>query len=626
MRLKSGIIFFAMLAAIQLSLWIPVNAGAYDVSDVALTPGRDITQLNIAWHHSDNECDCVVEVAENTGRQKRKFGKGAEFRGTNAFIGLDENSAATYACEVTVSGLENQTDYVYRLGNDRGEWSDIYEYATRDRDGYGFFFVADSQIGASAPNARSGDIRAVIAEHQARKMYPDLSDGSIKVLVEACTSDAPTDTLIGLTELEEAIDLLYNSFSTDTTDKLLNLKVLDPDLAKEILALQVAATREDAKGWEETVGIMTENFPEAAFILSAGDQVETSNREYEYTGFFSSPELTSLPVAPVLGNHEREAINFDHHFNLPNESSEYGVNNASGDYYFSYGDVLFMVLNMEPTASAFPQESAPGGPPPGPSSSRSGQNMDRAASGGSQREPSRSGRSGRPPGGPPPPGQDVPLDSEEEFKLALSELEQYRDEKTGEPQDKLQDFKKSIADHQTFMKEAVAANPDAEWKVVMWHYSIYSAGSHAADDVIRAMRHYMVPVLEDLDIDVVLMGHDHCFARTYQMLGDDPQLEQKVDRNGRIINPTGILYFTANSSSGSKYYELNRKYDVADDPDTPETEGPHAYFEYLAVTEQLKRPLFSHIAVDHDSLKISTYTLDMEMIDSYAIVKESEKP
>ena len=177
------------------------------------------------------------------------------------------------------------------------------------------------------------------------------------------------------------------------------------------------------------------------------------------------------------------------------------------------------------------------------------------------------------------------------------------------------------------MKEAISTNPNAKWKIVMWHYSIYSSGGHAADEEIRALKYYMVPVLDDLDIDLVLMAHDHSFARTYQMVGDEPQLEQKVDENGRIIDPSGTVYLTANSSSGSKYYELNKKYNVKDNPDTAEIEGPDPYFEYVDAAGQLKNPLFSYILIDHDSLEIATYTTDtMEMIDSYAIIKEGKNP
>jgi len=167
MRFKSSLFSFAILAIIQMSIWVPLNARAYDVSDVALTPGQDRTELNIAWHHSDNECDCVVEIAEKPDKNKENYRVWTvfpddtnEFHGPNQFRGIDENAVSTYTCEVTVSGLENLKDYVYRLGNGRGEWGDINNYATRDENGYGFFFVADSQIGASGLNPRSPNIKA----------------------------------------------------------------------------------------------------------------------------------------------------------------------------------------------------------------------------------------------------------------------------------------------------------------------------------------------------------------------------------------------------------------------------------------------------------------------------------
>lgn len=654
MRLKSCIISFTILAAIQLSIEIPLNAAAYDVSDIALTPGWDISQLNIAWHHVDNDCHCIVEFAEKTGKNSGNYGDGDEFpedsykfHGTNEFVGLDENSVATYACEATVSGLEGLTNYVYRLGNGRGEWSSINEYATGDKNRYGFFYVADSQIGASGPTRFSETVAVerYIAEYQTRKTYPDLSDEDVKVLVDAYANNTLSRNFKEYADLEAAIDILYDIFYDDTTDKLEELAAVDPQLSAEMYTLQTAAAARDSRGWAETVRTMIEKYPEAAFILSGGDQVELTDREYEYTGFFSPPELTSLPVAPAIGSHDR-AADFKYHFNLPNESSEYGVNEAGGDYYFRYGDALFMVLNLDTTISTFPKEPPParhvrdtdgssGQPSASPGQGTGGSSSpppsppDQGAGGSSSPPPSPpgqgAGRSSNPP--PSPPGQNGSVSSVKEFEGKLAELEDYCEDETGKCYDKIKTFKESIPEHRMFMEEAIAANPDARWKIVMWHYSIYSAGKHAADDETRALKYYMVPMLDDLDVDLVLMAHDHCFTRTYQMVGDDPQFEQKVDERGRIINPEGTLYLTANSSSGSKYYGLNKKYDVKDNPDTEEKEGPDPYFEYVAAAGQLKSPLFSYILIDHDSMEITTYTTDtMEMIDSCAIVKENENP
>ena len=66
MRIKTCIIYFPIFVMIQFCLWVPLNAIAFDVSDIALTPGQDITELNIAWHHTDNDCECVAEIAEKS--------------------------------------------------------------------------------------------------------------------------------------------------------------------------------------------------------------------------------------------------------------------------------------------------------------------------------------------------------------------------------------------------------------------------------------------------------------------------------------------------------------------------------------------------------------------------------
>lgn len=67
----------------------------------------------------------------------------------------------------------------------------------------------------------------------------------------------------------------------------------------------------------------------------------------------------------------------------------------------------------------------------------------------------------------------------------------------------------SAAEHETFMKAAIEANPNVSWKIVSFHHSIYTVASHAENSDILSRRQALVPIFEELDIDVVLMGHDH---------------------------------------------------------------------------------------------------------------------
>ena len=87
----------------------------------------------------------------------------------------------------------------------------------------------------------------------------------------------------------------------------------------------------------------------ASFILSAGDQIDYSDdnytiREQEYAGYLYPEVLRSVPVSTTIGNHESKGDDYSYHYNNPN-ASELGSTESGGDYYYSYGDALYIVLN-----------------------------------------------------------------------------------------------------------------------------------------------------------------------------------------------------------------------------------------------------------------------------------------
>ena len=56
--------------------------------------------------------------------------------------------------------------------------------------------------------------------------------------------------------------------------------------------------------------------------------------------------LSNVPVAPTIGNHDSKFANYQNHFNVPNAyTEEQNATPAGNDYYYTYGDVLFIVLN-----------------------------------------------------------------------------------------------------------------------------------------------------------------------------------------------------------------------------------------------------------------------------------------
>ncbi|KHD34892.1 phosphohydrolase [Clostridium acetobutylicum] len=165
------------------------------------------------------------------------------------------------------------------------------------------------------------------------------------------------------------------------------------------------------------------------------------------------------------------------------------------------------------------------------------------------------------------------------------------------------------AEHEAFIKDAINKNPNVTWKVAVLHHSVYSSADHETDTDIIQRRSDLPPIFDEFGIDVVLDGHDHCYTRSYQMKGGQALKDQTVDKDGRIINPKGTLYITANSASGSKYYEMKE---------------PNQNNYYEAKKEQLHEPTVSRVSVTSNSFKIDTYRTDtMTQTDSYTLVKSS---
>ncbi len=109
----------------------------------------------------------------------------------------------------------------------------------------------------------------------------------------------------------------------------------------------------DTYSWSKLLDKAISVAPNASFLMSVGDQInfkaETADtkgiRESEYAGLTYPSTLRSIPFAPAIGNHESKGVDFKYHYNLPNDTSGYGKTNAGSDYYYQYGNCLFIVLN-----------------------------------------------------------------------------------------------------------------------------------------------------------------------------------------------------------------------------------------------------------------------------------------
>ncbi len=163
-------------------------------------------------------------------------------------------------------------------------------------------------------------------------------------------------------------------------------------------------------------------------------------------------------------------------------------------------------------------------------------------------------------------------------------------------------------------------NSDAEWKIVAFHKAVYSNGEHYKDDDVSGLRAQMAVLMPQLQVDLVLNGHDHVYFRT------DPLNNNTVDedcdhdvimQNGTaiveaMINPDGTIY-SINGSAGVKSYA------------GVSSEETKEYFPDAAATYPSDEPIFTAITIRGNQLIFKSYAVGEDMlteIDSFGIIKD----
>lgn len=264
------------------------------------------------------------------------------------------------------------------------------------------------------------------------------------------------------------------------------------------------SVQQDGEAWKRTLEVGKHILPNAEFLISAGDQSDSSKTDIaieEYYEFRSPDELKNIPVAVNKGNHDTVKEIYEEQFMPPGVWDD-------ANYYFARDGVLFFALN------------------------------------------SNSG---------------------------------------------------SYATQIEYLKKAIQ-NTNPEWIIVTMHYSMFSAGPHSDEEKILNLRKVYNEAFSELDVDLVLSGHDHLYARTYLMKG------MKSTGNASGLKKQGeTLYLSGTSSTGSKFYEKES--------------GKKGYIAFYD-GETEKTPLISAITIQGKTLTIKTVrTTDMSVFDEITIRK-----
>lgn len=192
--------------------------------------------------------------------------------------------------------------------------------------------------------------------------------------------------------------------------------------------------------------------------------------------------------------------------------------------------------------------------------------------------------------------------------------------------------------------KAAKAN-GAKWVIVNIHKGPYTTSNHATDDDImgpNGVRNQIAPLMSQLDIDFVLQGHDHIYARTKPINSAGKALEtDKITMTTKgetveyTVNPDGTIYLipatagpkvyykNQNPVLGSAYYNL---FEVANESHSA-IYGPDPNKPNRPVRGQIQN--FVGITVSKNKLFAVTYEIDQNknnaepyIVDQFGIIKK----
>ncbi len=443
------------------------------------------------------------------------------------------------------------------------QWKTDWETVKNDYEKVSVNVGADeTQLGFAWYSKTVEQPKVRIAKTEDMKDATEFTGTQVSINIEAL--DGYFSNKVTVKNLEKETQYYYQVFKNGEWQKAESIKTGNPDSfsflyvgdpqigacknqissENEKMKNEIAA-RNDAFNWNKTLNNAMAAHPEVSFMLSAGDQVNYADREYEYAGYLNASALASLPVSTTIGNHDSGSYQYSYHFNTPNafdlDDTTYalGHTNAGTDYYYTYGDALFIVIDTN---------------------------------------------------------------------------------------------NYNCATHRNVIEKAVNENKDKKWRIVMFHQDIYGSGLDHSDSDGIILRTQLTPIFDEFDIDVALQGHDHTYSRSYQLSGDGKEHtafdrtnaygEDYLTQNncytinsdlvtGTIVDPEGTVYMEANSSTGSKFYEL-----------IP------AQQDYIAERSQTWTPSYSVINMTETAVTITTYDADtnkvLEGSSAYTIVKKAD--
>ncbi|MBQ8016215.1 MAG: metallophosphoesterase family protein [Clostridia bacterium] len=97
--------------------------------------------------------------------------------------------------------------------------------------------------------------------------------------------------------------------------------------------------------WQSVLDEALTKHPDTSFLLSPGDNTSTGKAADEWQTLLMPEYTRNLPLALAIGNHDKKGMTYNYYTYMPNEYFGKYFTGLDRDFWFRYGDVLYLVFD-----------------------------------------------------------------------------------------------------------------------------------------------------------------------------------------------------------------------------------------------------------------------------------------
>ena len=171
----------------------------------------------------------------------------------------------------------------------------------------------------------------------------------------AAENDEQLVCRVTMTGIEENTTYYYQWLSEDGWSKAYKYESKGFDSYKMMLIgdIQIGGQSTDNPEEQSRIGYVWQSVldealsknPDISFLLSPGDNTSTGKAADEWQTLLMPEYTRNLPMALAIGNHDKKGMTYEYYTHMPNEYFGKYFTGLDRDFWFRYGDVLYLVFD-----------------------------------------------------------------------------------------------------------------------------------------------------------------------------------------------------------------------------------------------------------------------------------------